>query len=455
MTTFPDGNVYVSKLKYGQQDSDSVKRLQVRLNEVEPKEGVALSLTGNYDAPTDKAVIAWQKHIGDSPDPVGKSYLGPKQANLIFAGSGNTVIDDSKNPVDGAGTALGKYIKSKGHKVNDSNVPYGRDSAWTGVVYILVHHTASSDTGSEQQIADFVKTGGQYPPLSQIMLGQSGTVWITTKPRAGDAEPGRATHAGKGSWPGVPKDRMNEYSLGIECQAKGDKPLSAYPTMYKALIKLIADLCKRYDVPVKNVIGHKEWSSTGKIDPRDSMDKIRADVKKALAPVEPPKPPVVVVPPIVVVPPVDPDDDDDPNFEYHYTGKPKTPQVVATRFKPVTHARWTPPEEGLLISMLYLNATCVFKRGEETGTIRVRAVRENPIDETGYQDFTITRADTKADPNADPESLPERTVEFLITHTWFEACDANRPIHWEVDRSAHFESVVLGTRYSKWALLPE
>lgn len=289
--TFPVGNVYVSKLKYGQTDSDSVKRLQTVLKIAE---------SGNYDGATDLAVIAWQKSIGDTPDPVGKSFLGPKQAVLIFKSTGNNVIDDTNNGIVTT-TTLGSFLKAQGHTVVDADVPYGRDSAWTGVKYILVHHTASPDAGLEATIAQYVKTGGAFPPLSQIVLGQSGKVWITSKQRQGQAEPGRASHAGRGSWPGVPTDRMNEFSLGIECQASGTKPLSAYPVMYKTLIKLIADLCKRYNLNETKVIGHKEWSSTGKVDPLDNMDKIRADVRAILnpvvppvePPVEPPKPPVV------------------------------------------------------------------------------------------------------------------------------------------------------------------
>jgi N-acetylmuramoyl-L-alanine amidase len=285
-----DGNVYVSKLKYGQKNSDSVRRLQVRLNEVPPVEATKVVETGNYDDPTDAAVRAWQKSIGDTPDSPKQSFLGPKQSELIFKDSGNTVINDT------AGTTLGNYLKSKGNKVVDSNVPMGREAAWDKVEWILVHHTASPDSWSEQQTADFIKFGREYPPLSQIMLGKSGTVWICSQQRAGQSEPGRATHAGAGIWPGVPQDRMNEFSIGIEAQNNGKTQLKDTPAQYTALIKLLVDLCNRYKIDETKILGHKEWSTTGKIDPLDNMNKIRADVKYALAgvdnPVTPPQPPV-------------------------------------------------------------------------------------------------------------------------------------------------------------------
>jgi len=181
-------------------------------------------------------------------------------------------------------STLGAWLKDQGFKVNDDDVPYGRDSTWYGVDWVLVHHTVSDDDGSESSIAGQVRTGGPgtYPPLAQIMLGQSGTVWMCSKERSGQSDPGRASHAGNGAGYGVPVDSMNAYSLGIECQCDGSHKLATHGTLYKTLIELCAALCRRYGLPADHVIGHKEWSSTGKVDPRDDMDVIRADVARAL-----------------------------------------------------------------------------------------------------------------------------------------------------------------------------
>lgn len=75
------GPVYVDKLRYGQRDSDSVRRLQYRLNQ---EVNAGLPTTGNYLTQTDAAVRQWQGSIGNSVDPEGESYLGPKQAALMF-----------------------------------------------------------------------------------------------------------------------------------------------------------------------------------------------------------------------------------------------------------------------------------------------------------------------------------------------------------------------------------
>lgn len=81
------GDVYVSKLHYGQPDSDSVPRLQQALNVISlPAPGnITLAVTGNYDDPTDIVVRAWQRHIANTPDPAKGSSVGPQQAATLFA----------------------------------------------------------------------------------------------------------------------------------------------------------------------------------------------------------------------------------------------------------------------------------------------------------------------------------------------------------------------------------
>jgi hypothetical protein len=177
-------------------------------------------------------------------------------------------------------TTLGDYLKGKGFQVDDSSVPYGREAAWDKVRWLFVHHTAGSEaSGSEAGQANYIKTAsGRYPPLAQLMLGQSGKVWVCSKQRSGQKEPGRASHAGEGSYPGIPKDTANEVSLGVEVHCDGSHPLRTHGSQYEVLIRLLSDLCSRYGLTSANVVGHKEYSSTGKIDPRDNMDTIRRDV---------------------------------------------------------------------------------------------------------------------------------------------------------------------------------
>jgi len=186
-------------------------------------------------------------------------------------------------------TTLGDYLKKQGFSVNDSDVPYGRDTTWEKVKWLFVHHTADSDDPSQSAArAHYIKTAsGRYPPLAQIMLGRDQKVYICAKQRSGQAEPGRASHAGEGIYSNssgsIPRDCGNQMSLGIEVQCSGAHPLSHHKDSYATLINLLASLCRRYGLDQARVIGHKEYSSTGKIDPKDDCQQIRRDVKAALA----------------------------------------------------------------------------------------------------------------------------------------------------------------------------
>lgn len=85
---FPEGHkVYLSKLAYGQDDSDSVRALQEMLE---------IDVTGNYDDVTDAAVIAHQRANGFGDDPEGQSFVGPQQAAFILEASGAPyqIVDD-------------------------------------------------------------------------------------------------------------------------------------------------------------------------------------------------------------------------------------------------------------------------------------------------------------------------------------------------------------------------
>jgi murein DD-endopeptidase MepM/ murein hydrolase activator NlpD len=288
-------DIYTSKLGYGEPtngdvDSDTVKELQERLNRTKLVGGQNLAVNGKYDDDTDEEVRLWQEQIvHDTPDPAGKSYLGPAQTKAMFPSPPYVIHDtglpaiasgggETTDPDVGDGTTLGQFLVEQGFVVHDTNVPIGRASTWTGVEFLMVHHTGSPDGNTAASDAAWIRTGNEDAPLAQLMLDQQGEVWVCCRERDGQPDPGRASHAGRGNGFGVPDDKMNEVSLGIECKADGSKPLSDYPVLYAALIRLLQVLSARYGVENDNIIGHKEWSSTGKVDPRDDMDVIRAAV---------------------------------------------------------------------------------------------------------------------------------------------------------------------------------
>jgi hypothetical protein len=311
-------------------------------------------------------------------------------------------------------------LKGEGFTVDDSNVPTGRDSTWRGVSFLMVHHTVSDCDGSESSIASYCRTGGSgtYPPLCQIMLGHSGKVWMTCKERSGQPDPGRASHAGSGDGYGIPDDTMNERALGIECQCSGSHPIANHSTQYQTLINLLAALSQRYGVPVKNIIGHKEWSSTGKVDPRDDMNKIRADVSDQLQ---------------------DYEGEDMDVLDYDYLDKPGGTFTATGSYKKLDQSTWNPPRDGWENTLVYLNITPKFKSGKTHGALRVRLMRENG-DAHGYQDFPI-----------DVDDLDDgQTLKQYLT--WEKGGKGDST--WiEVKCIGGLESATIGTRYTSKAVV--
>ncbi len=74
------GDVYVDKLTRGVTNSDSVRMLQQRINEVR---NTSLRISGNYDAATQSAVQAWQRSIGDRGS-AADGNMGPMQSRALF-----------------------------------------------------------------------------------------------------------------------------------------------------------------------------------------------------------------------------------------------------------------------------------------------------------------------------------------------------------------------------------
>jgi hypothetical protein len=319
-------------------------------------------------------------------------------------------------------TTLGAWLKGQGFSVDDENVPLGRESEWHGVDFLLVHHTVSDCDGSEESIADYCKYGasGTYPPLCQIVLGHSGKAWITCQQRSGQAEPGRASHAGSGNGYGVPTDSMNAYSLGIECQCDGSHKLATHGTQYTALIRLLAALSRRYDVPIDHIIGHKEWSSTGKVDPKDDMDDIRADVAAEL--------------------------EEEETVWSSYSGKPDGTLTIsnAQDYEPLDFVTADPPSSGLEHHLTYINCEITWADPNATdgmGIIRVKYHRDDG-DDTAYQDYCVPKGAAIGSPDA-----------FLITASHWEQGEKGLGGRWHLRCEGDIASVKLGTRYAKIAVI--
>ena len=80
------GLVLISKLQFGSKDSDSVRRLQHRLNGIKLQGGKNLAITGNYGLETKLEATKWQiqKDGNEIGTPGADGNIGPKQAKKLF-----------------------------------------------------------------------------------------------------------------------------------------------------------------------------------------------------------------------------------------------------------------------------------------------------------------------------------------------------------------------------------
>jgi murein DD-endopeptidase MepM/ murein hydrolase activator NlpD len=86
---FDSGPVVIDDLQFGVRDSDSVKRLQQRLNHVSLDRGIELPVTGNYLELTREEVQKWQiqKDGAEPGTDAADGNLGPLQAKKLFTKS--------------------------------------------------------------------------------------------------------------------------------------------------------------------------------------------------------------------------------------------------------------------------------------------------------------------------------------------------------------------------------
>ncbi len=86
------------------------------------------------------------------------------------------------------------------------------------------------------------------------------------------AEEDRAWHAGRSRWRGIAD--VNSASIGIEIVNPGHefgyRPFAS--AQMDALLPLVADIVKRWDIPRANVVGHSDVAPARKEDPGELFD---------------------------------------------------------------------------------------------------------------------------------------------------------------------------------------
>jgi hypothetical protein len=174
---------------------------------------------------------------------------------------------------------LPALLRARGLKVVEVSGWYGRGRPGAfSPVGVLCHHTATGRSTSDAAVVNLLVRGrSDLPgPLCQIGLARDGTVYVIAS--------GRANHAGTAKASGtVAAGDGNSLYIGIE--AFNDGVGEPWPKrQYDAYVLLAATLCQHITGnSAATVRGHKETSTTGKVDPTFDMGAFRARVREALA----------------------------------------------------------------------------------------------------------------------------------------------------------------------------
>lgn len=153
---------------------------------------------------------------------------------------------------------------------------------------VVVHHTASNPGSDPAGDVNYIwhSSSNDLVPEYSSYISRSGTVYIGAT--------GKTNNAGKGgptSW--APLDSANGYGLSVVMANNGvGEP---YPIVQQdAAVAVVAAMCDFGNIPIGNVVAHREWAPTRKIDPAGTsryatgsamwdMDAFRDDVANLIA----------------------------------------------------------------------------------------------------------------------------------------------------------------------------
>jgi N-acetylmuramoyl-L-alanine amidase len=141
--------------------------------------------------------------------------------------------------------------------------PNFNDRGGKDIDTIVLHHTASNNGAGD--------LAHMRNPKSEVsahyMVDRDGKIYQLV----GDSK--RAWHAGKGELHGVPTD-VNGRSIGIELVNDGSGKTAFTEAQMKSLTQLTGYLKQQYDVPMRNIVGHKDVAvpKGRKSDPAPNFD---------------------------------------------------------------------------------------------------------------------------------------------------------------------------------------
>lgn len=174
---------------------------------------------------------------------------------------------------------LPEVLRAEGLEVREYSGWRDRGHGDFGEIWGVVAHHTGSFGATPGSIANHPQLG----LCSQLHLGSDGVYTVVGA--------GIAWHAGEGSYPGLPRNAANQYTIGIEAANDGGgtpgRPhrSSWSDAQYNAYVRGVAAILRHLGHDASHVIAHREWAGAaqGKWDPGAiDMTIFRADVQKAI-----------------------------------------------------------------------------------------------------------------------------------------------------------------------------
>jgi hypothetical protein len=225
--------------------------------------------------------------LPDSPEALAAEGGGDDPAACLH--------DADDEPIDGTGeslddpgprtagswraTWLADVLRAEGLTVVEVQGWRSRGYAYPGPPKVsLFHHTASGRNSGPAGGLRVVAYGrpGLPGPIANWLVARNGVVYVIASGISNNAGRGNARAAG------MPNVTGNAATFGDEMENDGiGEPFTA--VQYTAAIKAHAAVHRRMGWTASRGIGHKEWSVTGKPDPKLSMAQVRRDLATAIA----------------------------------------------------------------------------------------------------------------------------------------------------------------------------
>jgi N-acetylmuramoyl-L-alanine amidase len=120
---------------------------------------------------------------------------------------------------------------------------------------IVIHHTQIST--AEEALSVLRNANSQGKVSAHYLIGDDGKIYQLVEDHQ------RAWHAGVSQWQGI--SDINSMSIGIELDNDGAEPFS--DAQIQSLLRLLEDICKRFNIARDSIVAHADIAPTRKADP--------------------------------------------------------------------------------------------------------------------------------------------------------------------------------------------